>query len=101
MQSTMFAVPPLDEQTIADEWSFCAALGQAECTTRLQAHYASYIVESDFAEIAQRGLNTVRIPFPYWPLIPLEDYEPYVNASQIGQSARALSSHPFDAPERG
>ena len=58
MQSTMFAVPPLDGQEIADEWSYCAALGKAECARRLEEHFATYITEADFREIAQRGLNT-------------------------------------------
>lgn len=54
----MFAVPPLDGQEIADEWSYCAALGKAECARRLEEHFATYITEADFREIAQRGLNT-------------------------------------------
>jgi len=54
----MFAVPPLDGQEIADEWSYCAALGKTECASRLESHFGSYIVEADFREIAQRGLNT-------------------------------------------
>jgi hypothetical protein len=31
--------------------------------------------------------DRVRIPFPYWALVPLEDWEPYVNATQLGMSA--------------
>jgi hypothetical protein len=72
MQSTMFAVPPLDGQEIADEWSYCAALGKTECASRLESHFGSYIVEADFREIAQRGLNTCVSTLSGAPGPPLE-----------------------------
>lgn len=34
------------------------------------------------------ALGRVRIPVPYWSFIPLEDHEPYVNATQIGKPSR-------------
>lgn len=91
MQSDLFAVSPLDQYDVLDEWTYCNILGKTECASRLAAHMDSWITEDDFREIAQRGMNTVRIPFPYWALIELEEWEPYVNASQLGTCLPPLS----------
>lgn len=63
--------------SVVDEWTFCATLGQAECQARLEAHWSSWITEADFAAIAAAGLNHVRIPIGYWAVEPLPG-DPYV-----------------------
>ena len=32
----------------------------------LQQHWSTWIVEDDFKQIAEAGLNTVRLPIPHW-----------------------------------
>ncbi|KAG8998556.1 hypothetical protein FRB94_006766 [Tulasnella sp. JGI-2019a] len=43
----------------------------------LENHYATFITEQDFAQIAAAGLNWVRIPLPYWA-IETWDGEPFL-----------------------
>lgn len=67
-------VPSLFEGLAAtDETSFCAELGPI-AAERLRAHWARWITREDFAWIAERGLNAVRIPYGHWIFGP--DY-PY------------------------
>ncbi|KAH7103862.1 glycoside hydrolase family 5 protein [Auriculariales sp. MPI-PUGE-AT-0066] len=44
---------------------------------QIETHYAEFITEQDFAEIAGAGLNWVRIPIPYWA-IEVYDGEPFI-----------------------
>ncbi|KAL2826827.1 glycoside hydrolase superfamily [Aspergillus cavernicola] len=60
-----------------DEYTLTEILGKDEATARLSEHWSSFITEDDFSQIAQAGLNHVRIPVGYWAAAPLED-EPYV-----------------------
>ncbi|KAG8722336.1 hypothetical protein FRC08_003779 [Ceratobasidium sp. 394] len=64
-----------------DEWTLCQAIaankssgGVAEV---IENHYATFITEEDFAEIAGAGLNWVRIPLPYWAVEKYDD-EPFL-----------------------
>ena len=41
-------------------------LGHANGDWRFDQHYKTWITEGDIAEIAQRGLNTVRVPVGFW-----------------------------------
>ncbi|GLE10151.1 hypothetical protein PINS_up022162 [Pythium insidiosum] len=41
-------------------------LGQDKGTAAFEAHRQSWITEKDIAEIASRGLNTVRVPVGFW-----------------------------------
>ncbi|NMG43175.1 cellulase family glycosylhydrolase [Aromatoleum toluvorans] len=78
-------VPSLFEGLAAtDETSFCAELGPA-AAERLRAHWERWITREDFAWIAERGLNAVRIPFGHWIFGP--DY-PY-------HRAYGANPHPF------
>ncbi len=46
-----------------------ASQGQtAQLRATIQAHRASFINESDFADMAASGINAVRIPVGYWAL---------------------------------
>ncbi len=56
-----------------DETTWCAELGAA-AAERLRGHWQEFITREDFAWIAGRGLNAVRIPVGHWIFGP--DY-PY------------------------
>ncbi|MGZ8225336.1 MAG: glycoside hydrolase family 5 protein [Methylococcaceae bacterium] len=56
-----------------DETSFCVELG-AEAESRLKSHWDTFITRDDFAWLAKRGINAVRIPVGHWLFGP--DY-PY------------------------
>lgn len=73
-------VPSLFEGVDAtDETTWCVALGE-EAAPRLRAHWARWITREDFAWIAERGLNAVRIPFGHWVLGPPYPYHPVYGA---------------------
>ena len=52
--------------TATDEYTFCQTLGTARATERLRKHRDTWITDADFAWIAARGLNAVRLPVGYW-----------------------------------
>ena len=60
-----------------DEYTFTQTLGKTAAQNQLTQHWASWITQDDFNEIAAVGLNHVRIPIGYWALNPL-DGDPYV-----------------------
>ena len=62
---------------IIDEYTMCAYLGETKCAITLENHYASFVTESTFAEIAAAGLDHVRIPFSYWA-VEVYDGDPYL-----------------------
>ncbi len=62
---------------IIDEYTLTKHLGPSESAKRLERHYATFITEEDFAEMARAGLDHVRIPFSYWAVTTYPD-DPYV-----------------------
>ena len=62
---------------VVDEFTFSATLGPDETFSRLSQHWNTWITQDDFNQIAQAGLNHVRIPVGYWALAPREG-DPYV-----------------------
>lgn len=60
--------------TAEDETELCWQLGD-EKYARLKAHRDTYITRADFEYIAQKGMNTIRIPVPHFIF---DDCEPYV-----------------------
>ncbi|KAF4633217.1 hypothetical protein G7Y89_g4895 [Cudoniella acicularis] len=62
---------------VVDEYTFTQTLGPQAAQNQLTQHWASWITEADFQEIASFGLNHVRIPIGYWALNPLPG-DPYV-----------------------
>ena len=58
-----------------DETQLSCDLADAAKRERLTAHRDSYITERDFAYLARRGIDTVRIPVPFFIF---GDYPPYV-----------------------
>ncbi|KAL8705385.1 MAG: hypothetical protein Q9201_001504 [Fulgogasparrea decipioides] len=63
--------------TVVDEYTYTKTLGKAEASSRLSNHWNTWITQGDFNDIAQAGLNHVRIPIGYWAVAPL-DGDPYV-----------------------
>lgn len=53
-----------------DETQLNAVLGAPAVRSHLRSHRESFIKESDFKWIAERGLNAVRIPVGHWILEP-------------------------------
>ncbi|WAQ85468.1 hypothetical protein PtA15_6A96 [Puccinia triticina] len=60
----------------SDEWELSVRLGSSLAKT-VEAHYDSFIVEEDFAQIASAGLNWVRIPVGWWMIETLGS-EPFL-----------------------
>ncbi|SNS15431.1 glucan 1,3-beta-glucosidase [Humidesulfovibrio mexicanus] len=58
-----------------DETTWCAELG-GRAEERLRAHWNAFITREDFAWIAERGLNAVRIPVGHWVFGPPYPYHP-------------------------
>ena len=55
-----------DGTTAEDEYYLPTQLSKEAYEARIQIHRSEYISERDFATIARMGLNTVRIPVPYF-----------------------------------
>jgi glucan 1,3-beta-glucosidase len=62
--------------SVIDEWTLTQQLGSAAATT-IEKHYATFISESDIAEIKDAGIDHVRIPYSYWA-VKTYDGDPYV-----------------------
>lgn len=71
-----------------DEWTFCETLGEEEARARLSKHWETFITEDDFQQIAQAGMNHVRIPVGYWAVRNFGD-DPYVDG-QLKYLDRAI-----------
>ncbi|MCX7945998.1 MAG: glycoside hydrolase family 5 protein [Hydrogenophilus sp.] len=70
-------VPSLFEGLAAtDETSWCVMLGRAEATRRLREHWRRWIGREDFAWLAERGINAVRLPVGHWVMGPPYPYHP-------------------------
>lgn len=82
-----FITPSLFEafdpnNTPVDEYHYTQALGKDEAQNRLNSHWASWYTEDDFRDIANYGLNHVRIPIGYWAFALL-DNDPYVQGQEF------------------
>lgn len=62
---------------IIDEWTLTTHLGAAAAKSTLEKHYATFVSEQTFKDIADAGLDHVRIPFSYWA-VQTYDSDPYV-----------------------
>ncbi|CAE7172298.1 unnamed protein product [Rhizoctonia solani] len=64
-----------------DEWTLSEAIAANASSGGLQKvleeHYATFITEEDFAEIAAAGLNWVRVPIAFWAVEKLPE-EPFL-----------------------
>jgi glucan 1,3-beta-glucosidase len=79
-----------------DEWTFCQNLGTTNCTSALQSHWNSWILESDIALAAQYGINILRVPLGFWAFVDPLPTEPYVRAGQTDQLTRLLGKENTD-----
>ena len=61
---------------IIDEWTLTTYLGSNAKST-IEKHYATFVTEQTFKDIAAAGLDHIRIPFSYWAVITY-DGDPYV-----------------------
>ncbi|MBQ6256076.1 MAG: cellulase family glycosylhydrolase [Clostridia bacterium] len=69
--------PDLFDGTKAqDETYLCKELGRERAAERLKAFRDTFIHRRDFAEIADKGFNAVRIPVPFFLF---EDVGPYIH----------------------
>ncbi|KAJ4419762.1 hypothetical protein N0V82_004805 [Gnomoniopsis sp. IMI 355080] len=66
-----------DSLGIIDEYTLCTYLGPTACASTLEKHYSSFVTESTFAEIADAGLDHIRIPYSYWAVQTYDD-DPYL-----------------------
>ena len=79
--------PALFEGTAAqDETYFCAELGEERARERLKTFRDTFITRRDFAEIADRGFQAVRIPVPFFLF---EDIGPYIHCYEYLDKAFA------------
>ncbi|CAE6427831.1 unnamed protein product, partial [Rhizoctonia solani] len=64
-----------------DEWTLSEAIAANTSSGGLQKvleeHYATFITEEDFAQIAAAGLNWVRVPIAFWAVEKLPE-EPFL-----------------------
>ncbi|KAK4166481.1 glycoside hydrolase superfamily [Cladorrhinum sp. PSN259] len=73
---------------IVDEYTLCKYLS-ARCEQVLEKHYATFVTENTFKEIADAGLDHVRIPFSYWA-VQVYDGDPYVFRTSWRYLLRAI-----------
>ena len=52
--------------SLNDEWSCVKALGQHGADFAFSRHWNTWITKDDIGEIADLGLNTIRIPVEFW-----------------------------------
>ncbi|GAA5890506.1 hypothetical protein JCM6882_002943 [Rhodosporidiobolus microsporus] len=68
--------PNATDNNAIDEWTLSEQLG-SNLTAAMTEHYETFITEKDFAQIAEAGLNWVRIPIGWWA-IETWDGEPFL-----------------------
>ncbi|RKF53865.1 putative glucan 1,3-beta-glucosidase D [Golovinomyces cichoracearum] len=72
-----FITPSLFQKFGAvDEYTLVSRLGSSAKKT-LEEHYATFVTEQTFIDIADAGLDHVRIPYSYWA-VTVYDSDPYL-----------------------
>ncbi|KXN88852.1 Glucan 1,3-beta-glucosidase [Leucoagaricus sp. SymC.cos] len=66
------------DNRVVDEWTFGQYVGEDEAKRVLKNHWDTWITEQDFEDIANAGLNHVRLPIGYWAF-ETKGGEPYHN----------------------
>lgn len=74
---------------IIDEWTVCSHLGPSQAAATLEKHYSTFVTEQTFIDIANAGLDHVRIPFSYWAVVTYDD-DPYVFRTSWRYLLRAI-----------
>ena len=67
-----------------DQYSFCEALGPEEGNKVLREHWAEWITEDTFKDMAKREVEIIRVPIGDWTLKP---YGPYVGCTDGAKEA--------------
>lgn len=62
---------------VVDEYTLTQHLGPGPAAQLLEKHYATFITEQTFRDVAAAGLDHVRIPYSYWAVTTYPD-DPYV-----------------------
>ena len=73
---------------IIDEWTLCEHLGR-RAPGILEKHYSTFVTEDTFREIADAGLDHVRIPFGYWA-VQTYDGDPFLFRTSWRYLLRAI-----------
>lgn len=74
---------------IIDEWTLCSHLGPSQAASTIESHYATFVTEQTFIDIANAGLDHVRIPYSYWAVVTYDD-DPYVFRTSWRYLLRAI-----------
>ena len=74
---------------VVDEYTLTKKLGPGPSKALLEAHYATFVTEQTFIEIADAGMDHVRIPFSYWA-VTTYDGDPYVPRTSWRYLLRAI-----------
>lgn len=61
---------------VVDEYTLTRKLGNSAASV-IEQHYATFVTKQTFVDIANAGLDHVRIPYPYWAVTTYDD-DPYV-----------------------
>lgn len=61
------------------EYSLASYLGRDKANAVFQSHWSTWFTQADVNGIVAAGLNTVRIPIPFWVIedIVIKSSEPY------------------------
>lgn len=61
------------------EWSLAKSLGQTKANAVFKKHWQTWFTEDDVLSMKEMGINTVRIPVPFWIVEGIVDRanEPY------------------------
>ncbi|KAH7019263.1 glycoside hydrolase superfamily [Ilyonectria destructans] len=73
---------------IVDEWTLSEHLGSSTSST-LEDHYASFVTEDTFKDMAAAGLDHVRIAYSYWA-VQTYDGDPYLFRTSWRYLLRAI-----------
>lgn len=74
---------------IVDEYTLCKHLGPKTAASTLEKHYANFVTEQTIKDIANAGLDHVRIPYSYWA-VEVYDGDPYVFRTSWRYLLRAI-----------
>lgn len=74
---------------VVDEYTLTQRLGPGPTKALLEAHYATFVTEQTFIDIAEAGLDHVRIPFSYWA-VTTYDGDPYLPKTSWRYLLRAI-----------
>jgi len=69
-----------EPEDVIDEYTMSDSLGKGAMQEKMQEHWSSWITEDDMYDIADVGLNFIRIPIGYWSVAPV-DGDPYVQGA--------------------